>query len=164
MKNPTISSSAFVADNATVRGDVTLGERSSVFFGAVLRGDRAPITIGSGTNIQDNCVVHVDYDYPVVVGQNVTVGHGAILHGCTVGDNTLIGMGAVILTGAKIGRNCIVGAGALVTGKTVVPDGSMVLGSPAKVVRPLTEQEIALNEESREEYLEFARMYRRGHL
>ena len=120
MKNPTISSSAFVADNATVRGDVTLGERSSVFFGAVLRGDRAPITIGSGTNIQDNCVVHVDYDYPVVVGQNVTVGHGAILHGCTVGDNTLIGMGAIVLNGAQVGSNCLIGAGALVPQHAVI--------------------------------------------
>ena len=145
MKNPTISSSAFVADNATVRGDVTLGERSSVFFGAVLRGDRAPITIGSGTNIQDNCVVHVDYDYPVVVGQNVTVGHGAILHGCTVGDNTLIGMGAIVLNGAVIGRDCIVGAGSLVPQGMVIPDGSMAFGSPAKIRRPLTEEEIAYN-------------------
>ena len=110
-----------MADNATVRGDVTLGERSSVFFGAVLRGDRAPITIGSGTNIQDNCVVHVDYDYPVVVGQNVTVGHGAILHGCTVGDNTLIGMGAIVLNGAQVGSNCLIGAGALVPQHAVIP-------------------------------------------
>ena len=142
MKNPTISSSAFVADNATVRGDVTLGERSSVFFGAVLRGDRAPITIGSGTNIQDNCVVHVDYDYPVVVGQNVTVGHGAILHGCTIGDETLIGMGAILLNGAVIGRHCIVGAGALVTQNTVIPDGSLVYGSPARVKGRLDEAAI----------------------
>lgn len=157
MKNPTISSSAFVADNATVRGDVTLGERSSVFFGAVLRGDRAPITIGSGTNIQDNCVVHVDYDYPVVVGQNVTVGHGAILHGCTVGDNTLIGMGAIVLNGAVIGENSIVGAGALVTKNTVVPPGSLILGSPAKVKRALTEEEIEHNRASAAEYCRAAK-------
>ena len=143
MKNPTISSSAFVADNATVRGDVTLGERSSVFFGAVLRGDRAPITIGSGTNIQDNCVVHVDYDYPVVVGQNVTVGHGAILHGCTVGDNTLIGMGAIVLNGAQVGSNCLIGAGALVPQHAVIPDGSLAFGSPAKVRSALDEAAIA---------------------
>ena len=142
MKNPTISSSAFVADNATVRGDVTLGERSSVFFGAVLRGDRAPITIGSGTNIQDNCVVHVEYDYPVVVGQNVTVGHGAILHGCTVGDETLIGMGAIVLNGAQIGKGCLIGAGALVTQNAVIPDGCMAVGSPARVKRPLTPEEM----------------------
>ena len=157
MKNPTISSSAFVADNATVRGNVTLGERSSVFFGAVLRGDRAPITIGSGTNIQDNCVVHVDYDYPVVVGQNVTVGHGAILHGCTVGDNTLIGMGAIVLNGAQVGSNCLIGAGALVTGGTVIPDGMLVLGSPAKAIRPVTEAEKADIRESAEGYAAEAR-------
>lgn len=145
MKKPVIHPSAFVADNATVRGSVTLGANSSVFFGAVLRGDRAPITIGAGTNIQDNCVVHVDYDHPVTVGENVTVGHGAILHGCTVGDNTLIGMGTTVLNGAVIGRDCIVGAGSLVPQGMVIPDGSMAFGSPAKIRRPLTEEEIAYN-------------------
>ena len=142
MKKPVIHPSAFVADNATVRGSVTLGANSSVFFGAVLRGDRAPITIGAGTNIQDNCVVHVDYDHPVTVGENVTVGHGAILHGCTVGDNTLIGMGAIVLNGARIGRNCLIGAGALVTQNAVIPDGCMAVGSPARVKRPLTPEEM----------------------
>ena len=156
MKNPTISSSAFVADNATVRGDVTLGECSSVFFGAVLRGDRAPITIGSGTNIQDNCVVHVDYDYPVVVGQNVTVGHGAILHGCTVGDNTLIGMGTIVLNGARIGRDCIIGAGALVTQGKVVPDGSMAYGNPARIIRQLTPEEVEANRANAQAYVDEA--------
>ena len=145
MKKPVIHPSAFVADNATVRGSVTLGANSSVFFGAVLRGDRAPITIGAGTNIQDNCVVHVDYDHPVTVGENVTVGHGAILHGCTVGDNTLIGMATTVLNGAVIGRDCIVGAGSLVPQGMVIPDGSMAFGSPAKIRRPLTEEEIAYN-------------------
>ena len=133
MKKPVIHPSAFVADNATVRGSVTLGANSSVFFGAVLRGDRAPITIGAGTNIQDNCVVHVDYDHPVTVGENVTVGHGAILHGCTVGDNTLIGMGAIVLNGAKVGSNCLIGAGALVPQNVEIPDGSLAFGSPAKI-------------------------------
>ena len=164
MKNPTISSSAFVADNATVRGDVTLGERSSVFFGAVLRGDRAPITIGSGTNIQDNCVVHVDYDYPVVVGQNVTVGHGAILHGCTIGDNTLVGMGAIVLNGAVVGRDCIIAAGALVTQGAVIPDGSMVMGAPARVRRPLTPEEIAQNAASAAGYRRESQLYKAGEL
>ena len=154
MKNPTISSSAFVADNATVRGDVTLGERSSVFFGAVLRGDRAPITIGSGTNIQDNCVVHVDYDYPVVVGQNVTVGHGAILHGCTVGDGCLIGMHATILNGAVIGDGCLIAAGALVPENMQVPAGSLVIGVPGKVVRPVSAAQAAAIKANEEEYLE----------
>ena len=160
MKNPTISSSAFVADNATVRGDVTLGERSSVFFGAVLRGDRAPITIGSGTNIQDNCVVHVDYDYPVVVGQNVTVGHGAILHGCTVGDNTLIGMGAIVLDGAKIGDDCIIAAGAVVTGKMDAPAGSLLVGSPAVVAKPLNDKQKASCLENSELYYRKSVEYR----
>ena len=154
---PVIHETAFVADNATVRGSVTLGANSSVFFGAVLRGDRAPITIGSGTNIQDNCVVHVDYDYPVVVGQNVTVGHSAILHGCTVGDNTLIGMGAIVLNGARIGKNCIIGAGALVTQGTDIPDGSLAFGSPAKVVRALTADEIEENHRNAMHYVEIAR-------
>lgn len=143
MKNPVIHPSAFVADNATVRGSVTLGANSSVFFGAVLRGDRAPITIGAGANIQDNCVVHVDYDYPVVVGENVTVGHGAVLHGCTVGDNTLIGMGAIVLNGAKVGSNCLIGAGALVPQNVEIPDGSLAFGSPAKIKGQLDEAAIA---------------------
>lgn len=115
MKKPTVHPDAFVAFNATVRGDVRIEEGASIFYGAVLRGDRAPITIGPGSNIQENCVVHVEYDLPVVLGRDVTVGHGAILHGCTVGDETLIGMGAIVLNGAKIGRHCLIGAGALVT-------------------------------------------------
>ena len=109
MKKPTVHPDAFVAFNATVRGDVRIEEGASIFYGAVLRGDRAPITIGPGSNIQENCVVHVEYDLPVVLGRDVTVGHGAILHGCTVGDETLIGMGAIILNGAKIGRHCLIG-------------------------------------------------------
>lgn len=152
MKTPTIHPTAFVADNATLRGSVTLGANSSIFFGAVLRADREDITIGAGSNIQDNCVVHVDNGYPVAVGDNVTVGHGAILHGCTVGDNTLIGMGAIVLNGAKIGKNCLIGAGALVTQNAVIPDGSMVIGSPAKVKRPLTEAEMASVRQSAADY------------
>lgn len=143
MKKTVIHPSAFVAENATVRGSVTLGANSSVFFGAVLRGDRAPITIGAGTNIQDNCVVHVDYDHPVTVGENVTVGHGAIFHGCTVGDNTLIGMGAIVLNGAKVGSNCLIGAGALVPQNVEIPDGSLAFGSPAKIKGQLDEAAIA---------------------
>ena len=142
MKKPTIHPSAFVADNTTVLGDVTLGPDSSVFFGAVLRGDRAPITIGAGSNIQDNCVVHVDYDYPVTVGDDVTVGHGAILHGCTVGDNTLIGMGAIVLNGARVGKNCLIGAGALVPQNAEIPDGSLAFGSPARVRSALDEDAV----------------------
>ena len=142
MKQPDIHPSVFVAPNATVRGDVHLAAGSSVFYGAVLRGDRAPISIGAGTNIQDNCVVHVEYDLPVTVGRDVTVGHSAILHSCTVGDETLIGMGAIVLNGAQIGKNCLIGAGALVTQNAVIPDGMMAVGSPARVKRPLTPEEI----------------------
>lgn len=142
MKTPDIHPSAFVAPGAVVRGEVHLAENSSVFYNAVLRGDRAPISIGEGTNIQDNCVVHVEYDLPVAVGKNVTVGHGAILHGCTVGDETLIGMGAIVLNGAQIGKSCLIGAGALVTQNAVIPDGCMAVGSPARVKRPLTPEEM----------------------
>ena len=142
MKTPDIHPFAFVAPGAVVRGEVHLAENSSVFYNAVLRGDRAPISIGEGTNIQDNCVVHVEYDLPVTVGKNVTVGHGAILHGCTVGDETLIGMGAIVLNGAQIGKSCLIGAGALVTQNAVIPDGCMAVGSPARVKRPLTPEEM----------------------
>lgn len=152
MKKPDIHPSVFVAPGAVVRGDVQLAAGSSVFYNAVLRGDRAAISIGEGTNIQDNCVVHVEYGLPVTVGKNVTVGHGAILHGCTIGDETLIGMGAIVLNGAKIGKNCLIGAGALVTQNAVIPDGSMVIGSPAKVKRPLTEEEIASVRQSAADY------------
>lgn len=136
---------AFVAENATVRGDVTVGKGSSIFFGAVVRSEQVPITIGENTNIQDNCILHADAGFPLTVGSGCTIGHGAILHGCTVGDNTLIGMGTTVLNGAVIGRDCIVGAGSLVPQGMVIPDGSMAFGSPAKIRRPLTEEEIAYN-------------------
>ena len=136
---------AFVAENATVRGDVTVGKGSSIFFGAVVRSELVPITIGENTNIQDNCILHTDAGFPLTVGSGCTIGHGAILHGCTVGDNTLIGMGTTVLNGAVIGRDCIVGAGSLVPQGMVIPDGSMAFGSPAKIRRPLTEEEIAYN-------------------
>lgn len=136
---------AFVAETATVRGDVTVGKGSSIFFGAVVRTELVPITIGEDTNIQDNCILHTDAGFPLSVGSGCTIGHGTILHGCTVGDNTLIGMGAIVLNGAVIGRDCIVGAGSLVPQGMVIPDGSMAFGSPAKIRRPLTEEEIAYN-------------------
>lgn len=136
---------AFVAENATVRGDVTVGKGSSIFFGAVVRSELVPITIGENTNIQDNCILHTDAGFPLTVGSGCTIGHGSILHGCTVGDNTLIGMGTTVLNGAVIGRDCIVGAGSLVPQGMVIPDGSMAFGSPAKIRRPLTDEEIAYN-------------------
>ena len=142
---PVIHETAFVADNATVRGNVTIGEGAGIYFGAVLRAETDPITVGPGSNIQDNCVLHADPGFPTKVGRDCTVGHAAILHGCTIGDNTLIGMGAILLNGARVGRDCIVGAGALVPQGMEIPDGSLAFGSPAKVRRALTAEEIESN-------------------
>lgn len=129
----------FIAPDATVTGEVSLGEDVSIWYGAVLRGDSGVITVGRGTNIQDRCILHEK----TTVGENCTLGHGAIVHGCTIGDGTTVGMGAIVLTGAVIGKNCIIGAGAVVTGKTDAPDGSLLLGSPARVVKPVTEAQKA---------------------
>lgn len=147
-----------IAEGAAVVGDVTLGKGVSVWYNAAIRGDQGTIIIGENTNVQECAVIHER----TVIGRDCTIGHGAIVHGCTVGDNTLIGMGAIVVTGARIGRDCIIGAGALVTGKMEIPDGSMVLGNPTKVVRPLTEAEIRTIRDSMEEYLEMARWYRQG--
>ena len=140
-------------------GNVTFGPDCSVWFNAVLRGDGKPITLGTGVNIQDNAVLHSDV-YPTVLGDWVTVGHGAIVHGCSVGDNTVVGMGAILLNGARVGKNCMVGAGAVVTGKTDAPDGSMLLGNPARVVRSLTPEELAGLRQSAEHYVELKEAYR----
>jgi len=147
-----------ICDCAKVSGDVTLGKGVNIWHNAVLRGDDGAITVGEGTNIQDCAVLHEE----TRVGAGCTIGHGAIVHGCTVGDNVLVGMGAVILNGAKIGDDCVVGAGALVTGKMDAPAGSMILGSPAKVVRPLTAEEIEGNRKSAQGYLKTAEAHRRG--
>ena len=159
---PQLAASAWVADSAQVMGDVVLAEGSSVWFGAVLRGDTETITVGRGSNIQDGSVVHADIGYPVTLGENVTVGHQVMLHGCTVGDNSLIGIQAVVLNGARIGRNCLVGAGSLVTEGKEFPDGSLIMGSPAKVVRPLSPEQITSLQRSAEHYTENALRYRRG--
>lgn len=143
----------FVAEGARVVGDVELGENVNIWYNAVIRGDLGKITIGKRTNIQDNCTLHVDAGCPMTIGEGVTVGHGAILHGSEIGDNTLIGMGAILLTGSKVGKNCLIGAGALVTQNTEIPDGMMAFGSPAKVIRPLTVEEIEDNQKSCAEYL-----------
>lgn len=158
-KTPDIERAAFIADSAAVTGDVTLGKDSSVWFSAVIRGDGPHIDIGEESNIQDGCVLHADPGFPLTVGRSVTVGHGAILHGCTVGDSTLIGMGAIVLNGVVIGNNCIVGAGALVTGGKVFEDGMMILGSPAKAVRRLTEDELARLKLPAEHYVQQAKEY-----
>ena len=146
-----------ICEGARVSGDVTLGRGVNIWYNAVLRGDDGAITVGEDTNIQDCAVLHEE----TAVGRGCTIGHGAVVHGCTVGDNVLIGMGAVVLNGARIGDDCIVGAGALVTGKMDAPAGSMILGSPGKVVRPLTEAEIESNRHSARGYLETAAAYRR---
>lgn len=139
---PSIDDSAFVADTAAVIGDVRLAADTSVWFSAVLRGDTEPIVIGEGTNVQDGAVLHTERDRPLQVAAHVTIGHQVVLHGCTIGDYSLIGIQAVVLDGAVIGRQCLVGAGAIVTAGTVVPDRSLVLGAPAKVVRELSEAEL----------------------
>lgn len=160
MKRPKIHPSAFVAPGAAVYGDVTVGADCGIWFHATVRGESASVSIGDGSNIQDNCVVHVDPGHTVEIGANVTVGHGAIVHGCKIGNNTLVGMGAIILNGAVIGKNCIIGAGALVTQNTIIQDNSLVIGSPAKVMRRVTEQEAAANLTNARHYVEMAKEYR----
>jgi carbonic anhydrase/acetyltransferase-like protein (isoleucine patch superfamily) len=139
---PEIDPSAFVADTATLVGRITLAANASVWFGATLRGDNERITIGENSNVQEGTVMHTDPGYPLDIGRNVTIGHQAMLHGCTVGDGSLIGIQAVVLNGARIGKGCLVGAGALVTEGKEFPDHSLILGSPAKVVRTLTQEDL----------------------
>jgi carbonic anhydrase/acetyltransferase-like protein (isoleucine patch superfamily) len=158
---PKVAASAWVADNAQVMGDVVLGEDSSVWFGATLRGDTETITVGRGSNIQDGSVLHADIGFPMTVGENVTVGHQVMLHGCTIGDGSLIGIGAVVLNGAKIGKHCLVGAGSLVTEGKEFPDGSMILGSPARAVKSLTPEQIDSLRMSAKHYIANAARYRK---
>ena len=146
--SPKVSPEAFVAETAALIGNVTVGKDSSVWFGAVIRGDNEPITVGEGTSIQDNAVLHTEKGHPLTVGSNVTVGHGAVVHCTSVGDNTLVGMGAILLDGAVIGKNCVIGAGALVKENAVVPDGTMMVGVPAKPVRELAPEQIAFLEKT----------------
>lgn len=160
--SPQVHESAWVADSAQVIGRVTLEEGASVWFGAVLRGDNEPITIGRHSNIQDGSVLHSDLGQPLSIGEGVTVGHQVMLHGCTIGDGSLIGIQAVVLNGARIGRHCLVGAGALVTEGKEFPDGSMILGSPARVVRQLTPEQIEGLRRSAQGYVDNARRFRSG--
>lgn len=159
---PQVHPTAFVADSAQVVGRVTLGEGSSVWFNTVIRADNEPMTIGAGSNIQDGSVLHSDTGFPLSVGARVTVGHQVVLHGCTVGDESLIGIGAVVLNGAKIGKHCLVGAGSLVTEGKEFPDGSMILGSPAKVVRQLTPEQIDGLRRSAQHYIANAQRFQTG--
>ena len=142
--SPAIDDSAWVAPDANVIGNVVLAAKSSVWFCATLRGDNEVISVGAGSNVQENCVFHTDMGFPLTIGKNCTIGHKVMLHGCTIGDNTLIGMGATILNGAKIGKNCLIGAGALITENKVIPDGSLVMGAPGKVVRELDDKAIQM--------------------
>jgi len=159
---PQVHDTAWVADSAQVMGAVTLQANASVWFGATVRGDTEHITIGEGANIQDGSVLHADHGMPLTVGKHVTVGHMVMLHGCTIGDESLIGIGAVVLNGAKIGNNCLVGAGSLVTEGKEFPDGSMIMGTPAKVVRQLTPEQIEGLRRSAQHYIDNAHRFQAG--
>lgn len=158
---PTVSASCFVEETGVVIGDVVMGDECSVWFHAVIRGDVNYIRIGDRTNVQDLCVLHVTHDtHPLIIGNDVTIGHHVVLHGCTIKDRVLVGMGAIIMDGAVIGEDSVVGAGALVTEGTIVPPKSLILGSPARVKRPVSEQELAWIKESADNYVKYARQYR----
>lgn len=161
-RRPDLHDSAWVAPGAHVIGTVILMEDSSVWFGATLRGDNEPITLGQGSNLQENVVCHTDPGFPLTIGAGCTIGHKAMLHGCTIGDNTLVGMGATVLNGARIGANCLIGAGALVTEGKEIPDGSLVMGMPGKVVRTLDADAIEGLRHSARHYQENARRFREG--
>ncbi len=160
-KTPQIDADAWVAPGCHVIGDVTMAAGASVWFGATLRGDNEVIAVGAGSNIQENCVLHTDMGFPLTIGAGCTIGHKAMLHGCTIGENSLIGMGATVLNGAVIGKNCLIGAGALITEGKVIPDGSLVMGVPGKVVRELDGAAIAGLQASALHYSENAARFRR---
>ena len=153
-RKPVIPASCYVAEEAVIIGDVVLGEGVNIWFGAVLRGDNEPIVIGDGSNIQENCVLHTDPGAPLTIGKNVTVGHQVMLHGCTIGDGSLIGIQAVVLNKSVIGKDCLVGAGAVVTEGKSFPDRSVIFGSPAKAVREVTADNIARMRYSADNYVE----------
>ena len=159
---PRVDPTAWIADSAEVMGNVHLGPDASVWFGCVLRGDTESMHIGEGSNIQDLSVLHADFGQPLHIGRHVTVGHKVMLHGCTIGDESLIGIGAVVLNGARIGKNCLVGAGALVTEGKQFPDGSMIVGAPARVARQLTPEQIEGLRQSARHYIDNARRFRAG--
>lgn len=158
---PTIDDDAWVAPDANLIGKVVLEAGSSVWFGSTLRGDNEVIHVGRGSNVQENCVFHTDMGFPLIIGTNCTIGHKVMLHGCTIGDNSLIGMGATVLNGARIGKNCLIGAGALITENKVIPDGSLVMGAPGKVIRQLDDKAIAALTASAVHYAHNAACFRR---
>lgn len=157
---PDVDASAYVTDSASLIGNVHLAANTSIWFGAALRGDNERISIGEGSNVQECAVLHTDMGYPLPVGKNVTIGHQAMLHGCTVGDGSLIGIQAVVLDGAKIGKNCLVAAGALVTSGKEFPDNSLIMGSPAKAVRELTQAQMSDIQKGVQTYIERAAYFR----
>ncbi|MFT5894774.1 MAG: carbonic anhydrase/acetyltransferase-like protein (isoleucine patch superfamily) [bacterium] len=161
-KRPTISGRYFVAPSASVIGDVVINEGVTIWFNAVLRGDNETITIGTGSNIQDGSVLHVDEGVPLTIGNRVTIGHKVMLHGCEIGDGSLIGMNAVVLNNAVIGKNCLIGANALVTEGMQIPDGSLVLGSPAKVIKPVTEVAMEMMRSGVQHYIDKIDVYNDG--
>lgn len=156
---PTIPKSCFIAPNASVIGNVILGENSSIWFNVVIRADLAQVSIAANSNIQDGSILHVDEGFPMTIAENVTIGHKAMLHGCTIGEGSLIGINAVVLNGAKIGKNCLIGANALVTENMQIPDGSLVLGSPAKVVKQLDEKTQAMLAQGAAHYVQSNHQY-----
>jgi carbonic anhydrase/acetyltransferase-like protein (isoleucine patch superfamily) len=160
--SPVLGEGAWVADSAQVIGHVELGRDVGIWFGAILRGDTEVLRIGAGTNVQEGSVIHADVGFPVTLGEHVTVGHKVMLHGCTVGDGSLIGIGAIVLNGARIGRHCLVGAGALVTEGKEFADGSLILGSPARAVGQLTAQQIQGLHEAAVHYVANAQRFRNG--
>ncbi len=159
-KEPKIDKSVFIAESASIIGDVKIGKNSNIWYNVVLRGDENSIVIGENTNIQDGSVVHIEYNSPTIIGNNVTVGHKALIHGCKIGDNTLIGMGSIILGGAEIGDNTLIGAGSLVTPNKKIPSGVLVMGSPAQVIRDLTQEEKQNLVNSALKYVETANNYK----
>ncbi|MGL6174996.1 MAG: gamma carbonic anhydrase family protein [Cellulosilyticaceae bacterium] len=159
-KKPQIDENVFLAPDSVLVGDIHIKRESSIWYGATIRADENQVIIGEKTNIQEGVVIHESEESPTILGEGVTVGHKAIIHGAEIGDYTLIGMGSIILDGAKIGKNCLIGAGSLVTSGTVIDDGMLVIGSPAKVIRPLTSEQIAGLHESAESYVKRAKEYR----
>lgn len=156
---PKIDEDCFIAQNSSLIGNVEMKKGSSLWFGAVVRGDSDKIIIGKNTNIQDNCTLHSDKGIPTIIGDNVTVGHNCVVHGCTINNNCIIGMGSIILNGAEIGENCIIGAGSLITQNTKIPSNSLCFGAPVRVIRELTEDEIKSIKESAKHYVEYSRKY-----
>ncbi|APX14749.1 gamma carbonic anhydrase family protein [Phaeobacter inhibens] len=159
-KTPELHADTWVAPDANLIGLVVLEEGASVWFGSTIRADHEEIRIGRGSNVQENCVMHIDAGYPLTIGENCTIGHKVMLHGCTIGDNSLIGMGATVLNGAKIGKNCLIGAGALITENKEIPDNSLVMGAPGKIVRDVDEALVQSLSQSAEHYQENMRRFR----